>query len=101
MGRIPMVTRTIESTVATIFAVNTEDRSTFEQSIKLAGTYKDNDKLMKAIEKVFSGEPVKPVSIISSEVVSNLYGMTEQEFIRLAKPLPPRGTKEEPVSATE
>jgi hypothetical protein len=94
MARVPQVTRTIPTTSVTIFCVNTEDRSTFEQNITLPRTYKDDVKLMKAVEKVLEGEPIKAVSIISSEVHETLYGMTEQEFITHAKVLPPREKKE-------
>lgn len=90
MARVPQVTRTIPTTTVTVFCVNTEDRSTFEQNITLPRTYKDDQKLMKAVENVLLGEPVKAVSIISSEVKETLYGMTEQEFIAHAKVLPPR-----------
>ncbi len=92
MARTPMVTRTIPTTYVTIFCVNTEDRSTFEQSITLPRTYKDEAKLMKAVENALAGEPIKAVSIVSYEVKEKLYGMTEQEFIKNAKVLPPRDT---------
>lgn len=93
MARVPQVTRTIPTTIVTIFCVNTEDRSTFEQSITLPRTYKDDQKMMKAVEKALEGEPIKAVSIISSEVKETLYGMTEVEFIRHANVLPPREAK--------
>lgn len=90
MARIPMVTRTIDSTEVTIFCVNTEDKTTFTQSITMPGKYPDNNKLMKAIEKVFDGEPVKPISIEGASVKSALYGMTEYEFLKYAHVLPDR-----------
>ena len=98
MGRIAMVTRTIKSTKATVLCVNTEEKTTFTQDVTLAGTYKDNEKLMKAITAIFENDadnaPVKPVAIEAAEVVENLYGMTEQEFLSHAAVLPPR-TKEQ------
>lgn len=93
MARIPQVTRTIPTTLVNVFCVNLEDRSTFEQSVTLPRTYKDEAKMMQAVETAFKDEPVKPVSIISYEVKETLYGMTEQEFIRHANVLPPRGSK--------
>lgn len=90
MARVPMVTRTIPTTVVNVFCVNTEDRSTFEQSITLPRTYKDEVKMMKAIEKVLDGEPIKAVSITGYEVQETLYGMTEADFIKAASVLPPR-----------
>lgn len=95
MARVPMVTRTFETTVVNLLCVNTEDRSTFEQSITLPRTYKDDAKMMKAVEKVLEGEPIKAVSILGSEVKETLYGMTEAEFIQHANVLPPRETKKQ------
>ena len=56
-------------------------------------TYKDDVKLMKAVEKVLEGEPIKAVSIVASEVHETLYGMTEVDFIQHARVLPPREEK--------
>lgn len=95
MARKPQVTRTITTTVVSLFCVNTEDRTTFEQSLTLPRTYKDEQKLMKAVEKALEGEPIKAVDINGYEVKETLYGMTEEEFIQYARVLPPRGTKEE------
>ena len=95
MARKPQVTRTITTTVVSLFCVNTEDRSTFEQSLTLPRTYKDEQKLMKAVEKALEGEPIKAVAINSYEVKETLYGMSEEEFIQHARVLPPRGKKEE------
>lgn len=93
MARVPQVTRTIQTTVVTIFCVNIEDKSTFEQTITLPRTYKDESKMMKMIEKILEGEPVKAVSISGYEVKETLYGMTEAEFIKYATVLPPREAK--------
>lgn len=95
MARVPMVTRTIPTTVVNVFCVNTEDRSTFEQSITLPRTYKDEVKMMKAIEKVLDGEPIKAVSITGYEVQETLYGMTEADFIKAATVLPPRSANKD------
>ena len=93
MARVPQVTRTIQTTVVTIFCVNIEDKSTFEQTITLPRTYKNESKMMKMIEKILEGEPVKAVSISGYEVKETLYGMTEAEFIKYATVLPPREAK--------
>ena len=95
MARVPMVTRTIPTTVVNLFCVNTEDRSTFEQSITLPRTYKDEIKMMKAVEKVLDGEPIKAVSITGYEVQETLYGMTEADFIKAATVLPPRSANKD------
>ena len=95
MARVPMVTRTIPTTVVNVFCVNTEDMSTFEQSITLHRTYKDEIKMMKAVEKVLDGEPIKAVSITGYEVQETLYGMTEADFIKAATVLPPRSANKD------
>lgn len=95
MARVPQVTRTIPTTIVHLLCVNTEDRSTFEQDITLPRTYKDEQKMMKAVEKVLDGEPIKAVSILGSDVKETLYGMTETEFIQYAQVLPPREKKEQ------
>ena len=95
MARVPMVTRTIPTTVVNVFCVNTEDRSTFEQSITLPRTYKDEINMMKAVEKVLDGEPIKAVSITGYEVQETLYGMTEADFIKAATVLPPRSANKD------
>ena len=95
MARVPQVTRTIPTTIVHILCVNTEDRSTFEQDITLPRTYKDEQKMMKAVEKVLDGEPIKAVSILGSDVKETLYGMTEAEFIQYAQVIPPREKKEQ------
>lgn len=92
MSRIRMVTRTITSTNATCLMVNTDDRSTFEQVVPMPNEYTDADKLLKDIQKLFSADvsPVHPVAIINTEVVTKLYGMTEQDFIKNARVMPDR-----------
>ena len=95
MARQPQVTRTIQTTVVDIFCANVEDKSTFNQTITLPRTYKDEDKMMKAINNVLAGEPIKAISINGYEVKETRYGMTEAEFIKNARVLPPLGTKEE------
>ena len=95
MARVPMVTRTIPTTKVHMFCVNTEDRSTFEQDFVLPRTYKDEQKMMKALEKALDGEPVKPVQILAYEVQETLYGMTEAEFVLYGQVLPPREKKEQ------
>ena len=95
MARVPQVTRTIPTTIVHLLCVNTEDRTTFEQDITLPRTYKDEQKMMKVVEKVLDGEPIKAVSILSSEVKETLYGMTEEQFIQHATVLPPRETKKQ------
>ena len=90
MARVPMVTRTITATKITAVCLNIETAETFNKTVTLSGTFKDEKSMMKAAEKVLNTETEKAVYIVFSEEIETLYGMTEQEFIQLAKVLPPR-----------
>ena len=92
MGRIAMVTRTINFTQVTALTVDVVAQATATQVYTLSGTFADNEKLIKALKKEYESDTIKVVSVISSEVQEQLYGMTEQEFMSLAKVLPPRKT---------
>ena len=103
MGRIAMVTRTINSTKVTTLTVDVTAQATATQVFSLSGTFADNDKLIKALKKEYETDNIKIVSVISSEVEEQLFGMTEQEFMSLAKVLPPRKTygNTEEIETTE
>ena len=51
-----MVTRTIISTEVTALCLNLITAEPFNQVFTLAGTYKNNDKIKKAIEKTFNND---------------------------------------------
>ena len=94
-----MVTRTIVTTKATVLCANALTAEMFEQDVTLPRTYKDNKALMKAISAVIDkdtdDEKIKAIMVKDSSEVETLYGMSELEFIQIAKVLPPRGTKAE------
>ena len=94
MARIPMITRTVTSTKATVLAVDITTGTTYDKEVEVARTYKDNDKLLKAIKLIFETSTEKMVAIKSTEEVETLYGMSEQMFIEIAEKLPPRNTTE-------
>lgn len=93
MARVPRVTRTIQTTKVNALCVDVEEQKTFEGEYILSGTYKDEKHLFKALEKVANDEIHRVAHILHSEVIETLYGMSEQDFIKYAKPLPPRGVK--------
>lgn len=95
MARVPMVTRTIVTTKATVMVVNIPQGETETKSIVLPRTYKDDKALLKQCTKVVDTEELKVVSVLAKEEVETLYGMTEQQFIETAKVLPPRTEKQE------
>ena len=94
MARQPMITRTIQYTLAEVLCVNTQTGATFNETVTLPRVYKDDKHIIKAAEKVLDTETCKPVHVISATVKENLYGMPESTFIELAQELPTRNTKE-------
>lgn len=90
MARAPQVTRTIITTSAKVLCVDLVKKEPFETVVKLPRTYKDNKKLMKAVEATCNNDTVKAVQIIDTETESILYGMSEAKFIENAEILPAR-----------
>jgi hypothetical protein len=94
MARVAMVTRTITTTEVNVLCLELVKVEPFNKDLTLAGTFKDQKALMKAVTKQIDNDNQKAVSIVSSKEVETLYGMTEEEFIAVAKVLPKRGTTE-------
>ena len=90
MARIPMVTRTIQTTTANVLCLNIKEGEPFNKEVVIPRTYKDEKSMMKVVEKIINTEDVKAVHIVHTEVNETLYGMTEQEFIANAHVLPGR-----------
>ena len=95
MARVRKVTRTISSTKAIVMCVNTETAVVENYEVEIVGVYSDEKKLMKAVTKEVETTTIKPVSIVSKEVVETLYGMDEQKFMEMAEVLPTRDKKED------
>ena len=66
----------------------------FNKEVVLPRTYKDDKKLLKAVEEVVNTDEVKAVQVVGKEEVETLYGMSEQDFISNAKVLDPKKRKE-------
>jgi hypothetical protein len=95
MARARKVTRTIYSTKAIVMCVDTETAKVDNYEVTISGTYTDDKKFMKEVTKVLESETLKPVSVVSTEVIETLYGMNEQKFIEMAEVLPTRNKKED------
>ena len=90
MARVPMVTRTIQTTTANVLCLNIKEGEPFNKEVVLPRTYKDEKSMMKVVEKLINTDDVKAVHIVHTDVNETLYGMTEQEFIATARVLPDR-----------
>lgn len=88
MARIPMVTRTLTSTKASILLVNVGEDSTYVEEVIVPRTYKSEEKLLKVIRELRETDNEKVVAVKSSETISNLYGMTEDTFMEHAEIIP-------------
>lgn len=90
MAREPMVTRTIKGTNVKALCVSISAQNTVIKDFTLSGTYSDEKSLLKALTKTVQDNDIKVVSIISASQFETLYGMSENDFIKSAKVLPPR-----------
>lgn len=82
-----MVTRTIVTTKANVLCLDIVAGEPFNEVVVLPRTYKDDKALMKQVSKLIDNEQRKAVHVVDKEEVETLYGMTEQDFIKLAKPM--------------
>ena len=89
MKKDKMITRTIESTVATCVTFNLADMKSAIENIEVAGTYKDSEAVLKAV-KAYESDYIKIVAVQSYEVKEVFYGMPESVFMQYAQVLPPR-----------
>lgn len=93
MARKPMVTRTLISTVATVLCLNVETAEPTNETFTIARTFKDDDKLMKALKAEHETADLKLVHIVDKSEVEKLYGMSETDFMKYASELDPETRK--------
>jgi hypothetical protein len=84
-----MVTRTIEQTTAKVMTLNVVTAEVTITPYTISGEL-TGDALLKALQDTYQTDTMKLVHVLESTVESVLYGMEEEEFIKLAKVLPKR-----------
>lgn len=94
MARKRMVTRTVMQTTAEVMTLDVTTAEVQVQSYDIGGQYTDEE-LLNKLQKLFQTETLKLVHVESQECKELLLGMDEEDFIRLAKVLPPRNTTKE------
>lgn len=99
MGRNAMVTRTFETTTVKLLAVRLSTEGTETVEMMLAKKYKDDAAILKQCEKLNADPDIKLVAVVSKVGDKTLYGMDEADFLKYAKPLPPRKVHETDESA--
>lgn len=95
MARERMVTRTVQVTDAQVMCLEVTTAEVQVLTYELSGTYDTKDAVLKALKKLYETETFKVVAVQETTEREVLYGMKEIDFIKLAKVLPPRGTKTE------
>ena len=94
MARKRMVTRTVEQTTAQVMTIDVTTAEVQVRTYDIGGKYTDED-LLKKLQKIFQTDTLKLVHIESQSCKEVLLGMDEEDFIRLAKVLPPRTTNKD------
>lgn len=89
MPRIPQVTRTLTTTSAEVMILNTVTGNTRTELFILSRTYRNDREILKAAQKQLKGS-LKAVHVVSTSTEKTVYGMTEAEFLQVARPLEKR-----------
>ena len=89
MPRKRMVTRTVEQTTAQVMTLDVTTADVQVRTYDIGGKYSDED-LLKKLQNLFQTDTLKLVHIVEQTCKEVLLGMDEEDFIRLAKVLPPR-----------
>lgn len=95
MARERMVTRTVELCEAHIMALDTTTAKVETLVCEIGGGLTEEKAILKAAKKIYETATYKLVAVQSITVKEILYGMSEIDFIKHAKVLPPRTKTEE------
>ena len=90
-----MITRTVTTNICSVVAVNTESMTVEKLSIPATVEYDTVEKAEKYFRKNWKIDGLAFAKVESITKEEKLFGMSEIDFIKYAKELPPRGTKEE------
>ena len=93
MARKPMVTRTFKTLQASVMVCDTTNGKVETKDFDFPRVI-DDKQIIKSIKSTLN-EWVVPVKVVSKVENEVLYGMTEEDFMRLATVLPPRTVTEE------
>lgn len=90
MARERMVTRTIIKSQALTMIANTETGETTKQWIDVPGEFDTMKEVLKAVHGAVDSDTFTAVKVFEVKKEEVLYGMSEADFMRFAKVLPPR-----------
>lgn len=101
MRKEKLITRTITVSECEFMCVDVETANVEVITAELTGKL-DNETALKLYKSAVESETFKVVACQSISYTEQLYGMTEKEFIKHARILPPRKTAEtEETEGTE
>lgn len=99
--RKPMVTRTVKVVEVNVLCLNIETAEPFNQTVTVSRAPKDEKKLFEKAALLINNETVKAVQIVDKEEKEILYGMPEEDFVKVAAVLPPRKATDGTADAEE
>ena len=94
MARKRMITRTVMQTTAEVMTLDITTAEVQVLPYDIGGQYNDEE-LLKKLQELFNTDTFKLVHIESQSCNEVLLGMYEEDFIRLAKVLPPRNANKD------
>lgn len=93
------ITRTVVGTKATVIVVNTMTLSAEKKVLAIAGTFDNNEKLLKALKKLYDNETEVISTVLSADKFEELYGLDDAIFMQYAVKLDAKTRK--PIDTTE
>ena len=93
------ITRTVVGTKATVIAVNTMTLSAEKKVLTIAGTFDSNEKLLKALKKLYDNDTEVISAVLSADKFEELYGLDEAIFMQYAVKLDAKTRK--PIDTVE
>ena len=86
-----MVTRTIMVNLVKVMCVNVPTAEVVTNTYEIIGKA---DNILDAVKALAETDEFKVVSVLETETIEKLYGMTESEFVKYGRVLPPRTAQE-------
>lgn len=87
------ITRTVVGTKSTVIAVNATTLSAEKKDLTIVGTFDNNEKLLKALKKLYDNDNEIISAVLSAEKFEELYGLDEAIFMQYAVKLDPKTRK--------
>lgn len=90
MAREKFITRTVSMTTVDVMQIDVSTAEVTIQSHRIAGFFDDDEKIIKKVSLMNGNDNIKFVKVENVTHDEILYGMTEDDFIKYAKVMPPR-----------